>query len=1544
MFKLQSKPNDLISLIEWNARYFPQRRAYLCLEDGHQETIQITYSQLAQRARSIAAFLQSKDLFAQRVLLVYAPGLDFITAFLACLYAGVVAVPVIYPQLENVDDHGQLLDKIAHDAQICGILTESTYVSYCAEHLKTGNANSFFIADTTDFYIEEAGIYQKLTIDNNAIAYLQYDWQSHDVSQAVMISHGNLLQSLRQISKAWHYSKNSVTLTCTPHYHFFSLLYGLLTPLVEASLVIILPSEIFLQRPIAWLQAISRYQVTHSAGDSFAYDLCVEQINIIEAQPLKLSSWKVAINYDENIDLTNQQSFANKFSGCGFSLKAFCNVYAMPELTGVIATEPYYKKTKSIALNSANIVSRGAVLPATTAIIVDPEKLVPVAESAIGEIWLTGKTVVSGYWHGSLDQQAEFLDVLPTTQKSYFRTGHIGFIRQKEIYLTGRINDIIFINNRTHYFPELAATVERALKTFSACQESMAFALPINDKQELVLLLSVNTDLDLNEKNRIIKVLRQVFAERHTINIFGIIFVKEDSLPKNNAGKLCRELAQQFYHDKTLEIYSKHFRNITNAPVKHPEPIVTLASNSAPQISAVTAVSFNSQSVAVIGMQGIFPQSNNLTEFWQHLAAGNDLITEIPAERWDWRNYNKTCRWGGFINGVAEFDAEFFDITANEANFMDPQQRLLLEVVWKAIEDAGYDPLTLSEFGVGLFVSVDFNDYRTLLRSYPQLLENNPVLAGNAYAMLANRIAYFLNFQGPCEVINNGGSGSIAAMQRAVHALQHQECTVAIVCSASLVLDPLTLTMLDQTGALAADGRCKAFSNSANGYAKGEGVAALLLKLTATAQQDHDHIYGCIKGIGVNHNGKTAAFTVPSVTAQQKLLTQVYSQAAVSPQTITYIETHGIGNPQSDAIEITALKQAFQALTAQQETSKGYCALGSVKTNIGYLDSTAGIAGVIKVLLAMQHGLLPGTLHFKELNPAIDLNNSPFYIAANTQPWRQLQDNSGAIIPRRAGVSALSWGGTNAHVLLEEALPLVAMNSSKLQKPYYLITLSAKTRVGLSQKIAQLAAYLIENSTINLENLSFTLNRGRSHFQCRCAIVIANTAELLSTLQLMMQNQQLENCIINYEQQFDLRGPLFTEVYKQTLATLKDYSTIPATLYYEKLLLIADLYSKYYPVDWQLLHVDESQARVVGLPGYPFNKQRYWFDKELNENANRQPMNALQENIIQPLFAMDNIAPAVINEELVAETQADYAVSKLAVANGETDIAVLEAPIITPANKKIYSRNSWIAHRRVNPNAKLRLFCFPCNGVGAAMYRDWQHMLPDFIEICPIQLPGREERFDETALQDFSILQEALITNLQAHFDLPFAFFGHGFGALLAFELARQLRDQLSLAPTHLFVSAYPDPQLPAKSIDNLLAQVSSINLDLLTLQNRGAINDLTSEQLNRIAVILNENNLMMDNGCLTDLEMIKKLLPALVADLEVERNYQYVVAAPLDTPISVFLGKQDVWVPYEDHLGWGRYTERDCAIHKIDGGHLFIQEDAARSVVLKKVAEVLSN
>jgi acyl transferase domain-containing protein len=516
-----------------------------------------------------------------------------------------------------------------------------------------------------------------------------------------------------------------------------------------------------------------------------------------------------------------------------------------------------------------------------------------------------------------------------------------------------------------------------------------------------------------------------------------------------------------------------------------------------------------SYDIAIIGMAGQFPGARNLEEFWQNLLHGVESVTffsdeellraGVEPELLGEANYVKA---GAVIEDVEHFDASFFNLTPREAEMMDPQHRLFLEHAWQALEVAGYEAEKYSG-RIGVFAGESVNTY-LLHNLLPQreLIERVGLfqtLIGNDRDHLTTQTAYKLNLKGPCVNVQTACSTSLVAVHLACQSLLNRECDMALAGGVSVSVPQRQGAVYQEGSIVSPDGHCRAFDARAEGTVKGNGVGIVVLKRLADALSDGDAVDAVIKGSAINNDGSLkVGYTAPSVEGQASVIEEAMAMAAVEPETITYVETHGTGTALGDPIEIAALAQAFGAATE----AKSSCAIGSVKTNIGHLDAAAGVAGLIKTVLALKYKQIPPSLHFQEPNPNIDFSHTPFYVNTNLTAW----ESNG--LPRRAGVSSFGIGGTNAHVVLEESPVLKPSGASRADQ---LLTLSAKTATALEQMTARLAAYLKERPETDLADVAYTLQMGRKDFNYRRALLCRDVNDALSALESMERSRVQTN-------------------------------------------------------------------------------------------------------------------------------------------------------------------------------------------------------------------------------------------------------------------------------------------------------------------------------------------------------------------------------------------------------------------------------------------------
>ncbi|WP_089103849.1 type I polyketide synthase [Streptomyces hyaluromycini] len=627
--------------------------------------------------------------------------------------------------------------------------------------------------------------------------------------------------------------------------------------------------------------------------------------------------------------------------------------------------------------------------------------------------------------------------------------------------------------------------------------------------------------------------------------------------------------------------------------------------------------------IAIVGVGLRFPGAESLTGFWSQLADERCVVGDLPAVRRDsdesfsapGGEANRVR--GGFLADADAFDASFFGISPREAMYMDPQQRFALELAWKAVEDAGYQASALQGSRTGVFMGVANTDYTELLEKQGDAFDAC-VPTGTSSAIIANRVSYWFDFRGPSLTVDTACASSLVAVHQAVRALERGDCDQALAGGVNLCWSGRRFTALRRNGMLSENGLCKAFDASADGYVRAEGGAVIMLKPLATALAAGDAIHAVIKGIGTNHGGRTNSLTITNPQAHADLICSVYAEADVAASSISYIETHGPGTPLGDPIEIHGLKTAFSRLTEHEEVpaKPSSCGLGSVKTNLGHLESAAGIAGMLKVIAAMRHRTLPATLHFDQLNPLIRLDDSPFYIVERTQPWQPGKGGDGEPHPLRAGVSSFGFGGSNAHVLLEAYEPQAYQaQAGKGEQADYaepatdaaldeaadvlrLVPLSAKDSEQLrlmarnllddlrgSEEGGRASASQDRTGPGGLRDIAYTLQVGREAMTHRAVFLAAGHSDLVAQLDAFAHDRQAP----------DVRLGVVGQDQRLSLLAGDEDATAMFRSWIEKrkLAKVAELWTLGCDIDWNLLYVDETPRRLH-LPTYPFMRRKYW--------------------------------------------------------------------------------------------------------------------------------------------------------------------------------------------------------------------------------------------------------------------------------------------------------------------------------------------------------------
>jgi acyl transferase domain-containing protein/thioesterase domain-containing protein/acyl carrier protein len=514
--------------------------------------------------------------------------------------------------------------------------------------------------------------------------------------------------------------------------------------------------------------------------------------------------------------------------------------------------------------------------------------------------------------------------------------------------------------------------------------------------------------------------------------------------------------------------------------------------------------------MAIVGLACRFPGAPDLHSYWRLIHDGESAVSEVPPDRWNIDEFydptgetpgKMSVRWAALIENPDQFDPQFFGITPREAARMDPQQRLLLEVAWEAMENAGIPADRLAGTRTGVFVGIGGTDYSKVSVPYDDYYQkiDAHLGTGNALSIAANRVSYIFDFHGPSAAVDTACSSSSLAVHFAVESLRRGESDAALAGGVNMILTPETTIAFSKARMLSPQGKCRPFDASADGYVRGEGCGLVLLKRLADAERDGDTVLAVLRATSVNQDGRTSGISAPNSQSQMACIRAALKQAGLTPDDIGYVEAHGTGTPLGDPIEMQALAEIFSS----KGTNAVPCYVSSVKANVGHMETVSGVAGLIKVVLMMQHEEIAPQANFETLNPHIELSGSRVTIPTKHMAWPR--DSA-----RMAGVSSFGFGGTNTHLIIESPATSVTTTKSPpgaMQRPVHLLKLSAKSETALSQQAEKLAAELAQHSTLSVADVCWSANSGRADFNYRAVVVANDAKQLRQRLQSMAEEQ-----------------------------------------------------------------------------------------------------------------------------------------------------------------------------------------------------------------------------------------------------------------------------------------------------------------------------------------------------------------------------------------------------------------------------------------------------
>lgn len=672
--------------------------------------------------------------------------------------------------------------------------------------------------------------------------------------------------------------------------------------------------------------------------------------------------------------------------------------------------------------------------------------------------------------------------------------------------------------------------------------------------------------------------------------------------------RLLAKLLIAEYHADALKVaqasatYNKPATPPAAVAVAAAETGVSVLATPLKEVSAESGKRSKGDNIAIVGIAGRYPGASNLHELWEHLSAGHDLVSEIPG-RWtmqdtDLKAKSVYAKWGGFVEDFDRFDPLFFGISPRDAERMDPQERLFLQTAWHTLEDAGYTPESLAggrgdaslRRRVGVIVGVMYGEYQL----YSADEQASDVITNSSYASIANRVSYCMDFDGPSFAIDSMCSSSLTSISLACDQLRAGRCDAVIAGGVNLSIHPHKYRMLCELNFASTDGRCRSFGDGGDGYVPGEGVGAVLLKRLEDAEKDGDHIYAVIQGSDIGHGAKTSGYTVPNADAQADVIHRAFERSGIAPSRLAYLEAHGTGTSLGDPIEIRGVTKALAPYFAKNQQ----CPVGSIKSNIGHLESAAGIAALSKVVLQLQHEKLVPSIHSGTLNKNIDFSKTPFFVQRELADWKRHAHS-----PLVAAVSSFGAGGANAHIVLEEYHS--TEYSSVVGDVREVFVFSARSYPQLNKMVRNFLAYLDREMVLSNEGVSHhvtrnkftisdvaaTLAEGRRHLRVRLAVTAKNFSQLHNTLNRYItlcgsDDPQLKQAALESQEIFygDIEAQNAADVARAALP----HSVIASA-------------QAWVQGGSQARPHAAGKWRKVPLPGYEFMRNRYWFGEQPEE-------------------------------------------------------------------------------------------------------------------------------------------------------------------------------------------------------------------------------------------------------------------------------------------------------------------------------------------------------
>ncbi|GAA4819475.1 amino acid adenylation domain-containing protein [Litoribaculum gwangyangense] len=1094
------------------------------------EDEKISYGELNSRINQAANYLWDLGVRPGQIVAI---SLDrkpeLIISIFAVLQCGAIYLPIdsSYPikRLELIIEDSNSNFLISNKSR--GILTEKTKNIFI-ENILTQSKK--YDSKSLD-----------LKISSEAGAYIIYTSGSTGKPKGVQVSHQNTINLIYSMAQEPGINANDKIFAITT-ISFDAMVMELFLPLLMGACVVLVDEEMRLDGEVL-LKKARKNNITLIWGTPSIWRILLD------------SGWKKPLKIKALIggEQVPRPLALELIERCN----EVWNIYGPTETTVCAFLTRITKDDNPIVI--------GKPIANTTAYLLDKNKN-PVAIGEIGEIVIGGDGVSLGYLNRPELNQERFQEdfINPVKGKKMYFSGDLGKILPNgQVQCLGRIDNQVKIRGHRielgeiesviGKLPGIKKTVVIASNHFGTEPKLVSYIQSIGTKDSKIIRkqleeilpdylipsvfmwvdefhITTNGKIDLNSlpkpeyirpdsapiyrkpRTQVEKNIEKIWREHLQIPAVGI---DDNFFEMGGTSLLTQKVATSMRKSLDIKLpVTKIYQFPTVALIsKYIEDQKTTKETSYRHISKSQK---SSKDVAIIGMSLRFPGASTIDELWDILSNGKESTSFFKIEELDPSipesliNDPLYVKARGVVPSAKEFDAQFFGINPKLAEAMDPQQRLFLEIAWEVLEQTGYLPKHYNG-SVGVYAGTGTNTYykNNVLpnKELINLIGNLIVDTVNEKDYIASRTAYHLNLKGPAVSIHSACSTSLVAIAEAVEAIRNGQCDVAL-AGGSSVTSPINSGHLYQEGSmLSSDGHCRSFDAEGKGTVFSDGAGVILLKSLEAAKKDGDFIYGIIKGVGLNNDGGgKGSFTAPSVEGQADAISKALLDAQVSPSEISYVEAHGTATPLGDPIEVEGLNTAFGA-----QKTKNYCGIGSIKSNMGHLTAAAGVAGLIKTILAMQHKQIPASIGFEKPNPAIDFENSPFYVNTKLRDWNI---NKGT---RLAGVSSFGVGGTNAHVILEE-YPMELPEFSETKRPLQILTWSAKTGHSLDTYEKKMGNYLIENSSVELANVAFSLKTTRDSFNHRKFIIAKNTFEasdILLSESTKKANTKILNAIPN---------------------------------------------------------------------------------------------------------------------------------------------------------------------------------------------------------------------------------------------------------------------------------------------------------------------------------------------------------------------------------------------------------------------------------------------